>query len=53
MSTIAVATPACDVRKPPYNAAGDNKTDDTAVLQRAIDECEDVLLSGPGRVFLL
>ena len=32
----------CNVTQPPFNAAGDNQTDDTAAIQAAIDVCGDL-----------
>jgi len=46
----ASAQPVCDVTSPPFLAAGDNRTGDTAALQSALSEplCATVLLRAPG-----
>ncbi len=41
----------CDVSLPPFSAKGDNVTDDTLAIQRAIDACGD--LPAPGGTVLL
>jgi hypothetical protein len=33
-----------NVKEPPYSAAGDGKTDDTAAIQEALNKCRDVFL---------
>ena len=50
----AAATSVCDVTVAPYGAIGDNRTEDTAAVQRALDDstCSTVLLPS-GRTFLL
>ena len=42
----------CDVTSAPFNAIGDNRTDDTAAIQRAIDLCGD-RADGKGGTVLL
>lgn len=53
-SDLAVGENTCDVRRPPWAAIGDNKTDDTVAIQLAIRDCHSkypdgavVVLSGP------
>lgn len=48
-----MTTANCNVRESPYFAVGDNRTDDTAAIQRAIDDerCDTVLLSGPDATY--